>query len=96
GAMTVVVINKQLDSAAKANISLANFTGNGSSEVWQLVNNELTRGPDVAYSGNALQVDLPPQSVKLFVLRGTAQPPLPPATPSTTKPGAKPAAKPVN
>lgn len=91
GAMTVVVINKQLDSAAKANISLANFTGSGSSEVWQLVNNELTRGPDVAYSGNALQVDLPPQSIKLFVLRGTAQPPLPPAVA-----GAKPATKSVN
>ncbi|VVE56287.1 cellulase [Pandoraea pneumonica] len=95
GAMTVVVINKQLDSAAKANVSLANFTGAGSGEVWQLVNNELTRGPDVTYSGNTLQVELPPQSIKLLVLRGTAQPPLPPAA-AGAKPAAKSAVKPVN
>lgn len=95
GAMTVVVINKQLDSAAKANVSLANFTGAGSGEVWQLVNNELTRGPDVTYTGNSLQVELPPQSIKLLVLRGTAQPPLPPAA-AGAKPAAKSAVKPVN
>jgi alpha-L-arabinofuranosidase len=78
GAMTVVVINKQLDRAAKAAISLANFAGAGVSEVWQLANNELARRPDTPLSDGTLHAELPPQSVTLFVVRGaTAQTPAP-------------------
>ncbi|ALS59330.1 glycoside hydrolase family 44 protein [Pandoraea norimbergensis] len=85
GAMTVVVINKQLDRPAQTTISLANFAVSGTGEVWQLVNNELTRAPDVTATDGALRVDLPPQSIKLLVLRGTAQPALKPAGKPTSK-----------
>ncbi|BET12045.1 glycoside hydrolase family 44 protein [Pandoraea sputorum] len=69
GALTVVVVNKQLERAAQASVSLANFATSGTGEVWQLADNKLTRQPDVTYSGSTLRADLPPQSILLFVLR---------------------------
>jgi alpha-L-arabinofuranosidase len=73
GALTVVVINKQLDRAAQATISLANFAQAGTGEVWRLADNQLTRQPDITYSGSELRADLPPQSIALFVLRKPAK-----------------------
>lgn len=69
GAMTVIVINKQLDRAAQAKVSLANFAASGTAEIWQLANNQLTRLPDATYDDAEVKADLAPQSIKLFVLR---------------------------
>ena len=69
GALTVMVINKQLERATRATISLANFAPSGTGEVWRLADNQLTRQPDVTYAGGELRADLPAQSIVLFVLR---------------------------
>jgi alpha-L-arabinofuranosidase len=71
-AMTVIVINKQLDRAADATVSLAHFAGQGVAQTWQLANNQLLRMPDARYQEGTLRANLPPQSVTLFVLRGAA------------------------
>jgi len=50
-------------------VSLANFSGNGTAQWYQLTSaNAITRQTDVTYSGASLSVSLPPQSVNLFVL----------------------------
>ncbi|WP_321814861.1 MULTISPECIES: glycoside hydrolase family 44 protein [unclassified Paraburkholderia] len=71
-ALTLVVINKQLDRPADAAVSLAHFAANGAAETWQLANNQLARVQDVHYTNGTLRATLPPQSVTLFVLRGSA------------------------
>lgn len=71
-AMTLVVINKQLDRAASAAISLRHFADSGVGETWRLANNTLSRVDDVRYADGTLRADLPPQSVTLFVLPGAS------------------------
>ncbi|HEX7748499.1 MAG TPA: glycoside hydrolase family 44 protein [Bordetella sp.] len=72
GAMTVTVINKQLDRAADVKFVLDHFADNGRAEAWQLARNAIARLPDAAYAGGLLHATLPPQSVTLFVVRGAA------------------------
>ncbi len=74
GAMTVVVINKQLDQAADATIVVENFAGRGKAEVWQLAGNAISRLPDVDYAGGRVRASLPRESVTMFVLRGAGRP----------------------
>jgi hypothetical protein len=69
-ALTLVVINKQLDRQARAAVSLAHFAGSGAAERWQLADGVLSRVDDVRYADGTLSAVLPPQSVTLFVLRG--------------------------
>lgn len=69
-AMTLVVINKQLDRPADATVSLEHFGGSGVAETWRLADNALSRVADVRYADGTLHASLPPQSVTLFVLRG--------------------------
>ncbi|NIE64162.1 glycoside hydrolase family 44 protein [Burkholderia sp. Ax-1719] len=71
-ALTLVVINKQLDHSAETAISIANFAANGVAQNWQLANNQLARAQDVHYTNGVLRATLPPQSVTLFVLHGGA------------------------
>ncbi|WP_322069840.1 glycoside hydrolase family 44 protein [Paraburkholderia bannensis] len=71
-ALTLVVINKQLDHSAETAISIANFAANGVAQNWQLANNQLARSQDVHYTNGVLRATLPPQSVTLFVLHGAA------------------------
>ncbi|MCP3718913.1 glycoside hydrolase family 44 protein [Paraburkholderia sp. CNPSo 3281] len=69
-ALTLVVINKQLDRPADAAITLDHFAASGVAETWRLANNQLFRMPDARYHDSALRASLPAQSVTLFVLRG--------------------------
>lgn len=69
-AMTLVVINKQLNQPASATVSIDHFAGNGVAQTWQLADNKLARIADVRYANGSLRATLPPQSVTLFVLRG--------------------------
>ena len=69
GAVTVMVISKQLSGVTPATINLANFPHRGTAEAWQLTSaNAIVRLPDVPLAGNTVSVTLPPQSITLFVI----------------------------
>lgn len=68
-ALTVMVMNKQPVGNRSVTLSLANFTPNGTAEVWQLTaSNVITRLADAVVSGNSLTATVPAQSITLFVL----------------------------
>jgi PKD repeat protein len=78
GALTVMVISKVLSGNTPVNLSLANFSGSGVAQAWQLTSaNTIARLADVAYSGSSLSTSVPAQSVTLLVLPSGA-PNLPP------------------
>ena len=80
GAVTVMVISKQLTGTTPATITLANFTNRATAEAWQLTSaNAIVRLADVPLAGSTLSVTLPPQSVTLFVVPKSATPPGAPA-----------------
>src|SRR5262249_16289323 len=69
GALTVMVVSKALSGTTPAVINVANFAPGGAARAWQLTAaNTITRLADVAFTGAALSVTLPPQSVTLFVV----------------------------
>ena len=86
GTLTVMVISKYLSANTPVSVSLANFSGNGTAQWYQLTSaNAIARLSDVAYSGNTLSVSLPPQSINLFIL-GTGVPNTPPTASFTATP----------
>jgi PKD repeat protein len=76
-ALTVMVISKLLSGSTPVTVSLANFSGNGVAQAWQLTSaNAITRLSDVGYTGNSLAITVPAQSITLLVLpTGTANTP---------------------
>jgi hypothetical protein len=79
GALTLMVVNKQLISAAAVNVSIANYSAAQSAEAWQLTSaNAINRLTDVTLSGNTLNTTVPAQSITLFVLKPSAATPPPP------------------
>jgi len=69
GALTVMVINKQLTAAAPVNVSLANYFPAGNAQVWQLTAaNVLTQLPGLTFTGGTFSQTVPAQSITLFVL----------------------------
>jgi len=85
GALTLVVINKQLSNAAPARVTLTNFLPSGTAQLWQLTSaNSITRLSDVAFTGNTFSNSLPPQSITLFVLPAGSPPHLRPGAISAT------------
>lgn len=77
GALTVMVINKQLTAAATAAVGVTNYPLAGSGQVWQLTAaNTIARLSDLSFGGSTFTSTVPPQSVTLFVLPpGTTPPP---------------------
>ncbi len=76
GALTLMLINKQITTAADAAISITNRLLTGTAQAWQLTTaNSITRLSDVTFTGNRLTNSLPPQSITLFVLPATAPAP---------------------
>jgi hypothetical protein len=79
GALTVMIVNKDLYSASDptttVNVNLTGFAGSGSAQVWQLaaINpNDQTRAAisqlnDLGYDGSQVTLDVPKQSVTLLV-----------------------------
>ncbi|MEO8128061.1 MAG: glycoside hydrolase family 44 protein [Bryobacteraceae bacterium] len=68
-ALTVMVINKYLSGSTPVTVNLSNFNGSGSGQVWQLTAaNTIARLADAAYSGTALSLTAPAQSITLLVL----------------------------
>ena len=87
-ALTVMVINKYLSGGTPVTVNLANFSGNGSGQVWQLTAaNTITRLADAAYSGPAVSLTVPAQSITLLVLvAGSAPVNRPPVASFTATP----------
>jgi Glycoside hydrolase family 44 len=69
GALTVMVLNKQLRAPATVEIDLGSFRPRGVVERWQLdARNLITRTTDVQVSGRKVKATVPAQSVSLFVV----------------------------
>jgi hypothetical protein len=69
GAMTAMVINKQLTAGAAINIGLTNFLPLGTAQVWQLTSaNVLSHVSDIPLAGNTITNMVPPQSITLFIV----------------------------
>jgi hypothetical protein len=69
GALTVMVINKQLSASAAVKLKLANFTASGRAQVWRLTaSNQITRLANVSWSGGVLSATEPAQSITLYIL----------------------------
>lgn len=71
-ALTVMVINKQLDTPAPVALSFAGFSAGGPAQVWQLAGDgkAIAHLADIPASGNQIQATLPAQSITLFVVPG--------------------------
>jgi len=79
GALTLMVVNKQLTNGQPVTISLSNFVAGGAAQVWQLTAaNVITQLNNVVVAGNVFSNIVPAQSVTLFVLPGGAMPALRP------------------
>ena len=68
GALTVMVVNKQLTSTATVLPQLANYTPSGSAQRWQLTSAGIAQVANVAAGAS---ITLPAQSVTLLVFPGT-------------------------
>ncbi|MEY2427497.1 MAG: hypothetical protein QOJ40_382 [Verrucomicrobiota bacterium] len=69
GALTAMVINKQLTASATATMSLSNFLSSGTAQMWQLTSaNAITHPGPITFTGNSFSNTLPAQSITLFVL----------------------------
>ncbi len=69
GALTIMVINKQLNTAAPISLRLTNFVAGTSAQPWQLTSaNSIQRLADVAVTANTLSTSLPAQSITLIVV----------------------------
>jgi hypothetical protein len=79
GALTLMVINKQLTSAAALTLNITNFSPAGTAQAWQLTSaNSISRLADITLSGNTLATTVPVQSVTLFIVPPGAVTPPPP------------------
>lgn len=74
GALTIMVINKELHTSAPINLTLKNFSAGGSAQTWQLTSaNSITRLADTPVTGGLLSASLPSQSITLYVVPPVAQ-----------------------
>ena len=79
GALTVMVISKNLSGTTPATINIANFASRGTAQVWQLTSaNVITRRPDVALSRSNIALTLPAQSITLLVIANASVAPTAP------------------
>ncbi|MBX7219043.1 MAG: IPT/TIG domain-containing protein [Blastocatellia bacterium] len=69
GALTVMVINKNLSGSTSTTVNLANFSHQGTAQVWQLTSaNTINHLSNLTVTGTSFSTTLPAQSVTLFVL----------------------------
>ena len=69
GALTVMLINKQLGTTASVIPSIANYTPSGNASRWQMTSNGISAASAVAPGST---ISLPPQSVTLLVFPGSS------------------------
>jgi hypothetical protein len=85
GALTVMVVGKSLSGNTPTTINLSNFAAAASAQVWQLTStNQITRLADISFSGNSLQLSVPPQSITLLIIPKAAATSTPTPTPTAT------------
>lgn len=77
GALTLVLINKQIGVAQAATVNLANFIPASAAQRWQLTStNQITRTADLGLTGPSFSISLPAQSITLLVIpAGGGNPP---------------------
>jgi Glycoside hydrolase family 44 len=69
GAMTIMVINKELSTVNSVKINLGHFAASGTATVYRLTSsNAITKLPGVSWSGSVLSDSEPAQSITLYVL----------------------------
>lgn len=79
GALTIMVINKQLSTGATTTVNISSFAHRGTSQVWQLTAaNAITHNADVTINGTSFVTTLPAQSITLFVVAKKVNAPTPP------------------
>ncbi len=84
GALTVMVINKQLTGVQPFTMAISNFYSSGTARLWQLnASNVITQLSNLSLTGNSFSNSLPPQSITLFVLPAGTNPPPPQLAPGT-------------
>jgi hypothetical protein len=72
GALTLMVINKDLSNATPITANITNFNAVGIAHRWQLTSaNAINQLTDIALTNGVLSDMLPAQSITLFVLPGT-------------------------
>jgi hypothetical protein len=70
GALTVMVVNKQMTGATPVTITLSNFLSLASAEAWQLTAaNAIARLADAGITNALITLSVPPQSITLVVAR---------------------------
>jgi hypothetical protein len=79
GALTIMVINKQLSTAVTTTVNISSFAHRGTTQVWQLTAaNTITHNADVSITGTSFVATLPAQSITLFVVAKNVNSPTPP------------------
>jgi hypothetical protein len=69
GALTLMVINKDILNATPVVATITNFANSGTAQVWQLTSaNTITRLADLPYANGVLSNQVPSQSITLYVL----------------------------
>jgi hypothetical protein len=86
GALTIVVVNKQLSTTTTATINLSAFAHRGTAQVWQLTAaNAIAHPADIGIGGTSFAATLPAQSVTLFVVPAAAAAPVLPSAPANLR-----------
>jgi hypothetical protein len=102
GSLTIMVVNKNLYDPANPNattpitVNFSNFAAGGPAQVWQLAavnasnqnNAAITRRSDIQFSGNNFTLNVPMESVTLFVIPAAATVSAPTITSTTVNGGA--------
>lgn len=70
GALTVMVINKDITNATPVTLDISNFTATGSAQVWQLAGGTISHLANATVTGGVLSQMAPSQSITLFVVSG--------------------------
>ncbi len=69
GALTLMVLNKDLQNATPVLVNITNFANSGTAQVWQLTSsNVISRLADLPYSSGVLSNQVPSQSITLYIL----------------------------
>ena len=69
GALTLMVLNKDLTNATPVVVNITNFANSGTAQVWQLTSaNVISRLADLPYSNGVLSNQVPSQSITLYIL----------------------------
>lgn len=92
GALTLMLINKQIGVSQGTTVSLASFAPGAAAQRWQLTStNVITREADLALPGATFSLTLPAQSITLLVIPAGSGTPPPPGPAFTSSASASPA-----